>query len=277
MYELNYAPEKLSQWNDYFAKYSEAKDIKYYNEFLCCYEPTLNKIVRKFLRKFELDISRLDDLKQIFAQVVWEELNKERTDIPDLLSIGNVVMDEWHEYVRLNCGNFQMPNAHQYAILRRVAWLYYQKVDGKRTLSQIAEEIANRLKMEPNDVIFYIEAAATFKPKYNAEFYGSDDDDEQYQSAVFRVADNLTTEDWFFILQKKEKIQSILAKMKKTDRVLIGAKYNICKECFYDVEKEPLSIVALKLNLTTSGAEKKQKKSIKKFKEELIKQGLWKL
>ena len=50
MYELDYTPEKLD-WNEYFVKYKDSSEIKYYNEFLHFYEPVLESKARKFIRK----------------------------------------------------------------------------------------------------------------------------------------------------------------------------------------------------------------------------------
>ena len=34
MYELDYSPVRLNDWNEYFVRYRETGEIKYYNEFL---------------------------------------------------------------------------------------------------------------------------------------------------------------------------------------------------------------------------------------------------
>ena len=39
MYELDYTPVRLNDWNEYFVRYRETGEIKYYNEFLHFYEP----------------------------------------------------------------------------------------------------------------------------------------------------------------------------------------------------------------------------------------------
>ena len=39
MYQLDYVPIRLANLNDYFVRYKETKDEKYFNEFLYFYEP----------------------------------------------------------------------------------------------------------------------------------------------------------------------------------------------------------------------------------------------
>ena len=81
MYELDYVPERLD-WNVYFARYRESGEIKYYNEFLHFYEPVLVRKARRFIAKYELEENRIDDLKQIFSALLWEELQSYDSELP---------------------------------------------------------------------------------------------------------------------------------------------------------------------------------------------------
>ena len=73
MYKLNYKPDKLDDFNDYFTRYIQTKDISYFNEFLHFYEPILNTKADKYIKKNNLEQNRLADLKQIFASLLWTE------------------------------------------------------------------------------------------------------------------------------------------------------------------------------------------------------------
>ena len=227
MYELNYKPVRLEDWNDYFVKYKDSSEIKYYNEFLHFYEPVLESKARKFIRRFELEEYRLDDLKQIFSVVLWKELLHYNSDIPLLQLIKYKVRSEWHEYVRINCGNFQPDNRNQYALLRKIARLYYLKNNGTKPIVTIISEIAKELNLTEKSVENYINAVAAFKPKYNADFYSCVSEDDNHFSAMDSVADNYTTEDWFFRLQRKEKLINALDKLSKTDKKLIESRFGI--------------------------------------------------
>ena len=269
MYELDYAPVRLNDLNDYFVRYRESGEIKFYNEFLYFYEPILESKARKFIRRFELEEYCLDDLKQIFSVKLWQELQHYDSDIPLLQLIKYKVRSAWHEYMRINCGNFQLDNRNQYALLRKIARLYYMKNNGSKSIITIISEIAEELNLTEKSVENFINAVAAFKPKYNADFYGIDDEGENHFSAMDSVADNYTTEDWFFKLQLKEKLINALGELSKTDKKLIESKYGICLNCLGNLPKSTMSNTSMALGLTESGAEKKLKTILKKLRKAL--------
>ena len=80
MYKLNYEPEKLDDFNDYFTRYIQTKNIMYFNEFLHFYESILNTKADKYIKKNSLEQNRLADLKQIFASLLWDELQRYTAD-----------------------------------------------------------------------------------------------------------------------------------------------------------------------------------------------------
>ena len=265
MYELGYTAIRLDDWNDYFVSYKESGDIKFYNEFLHFYEPVLDDRARRFIRRFELEDYRAEDLKQIFSTVLWNELQTYDSKLPMLQMVKYKVLSAWHEYVRINCGNFQPDNSNQYMMLRNIARLYYQKNDGRKTIRKIIAEIADELSLSEKSVETYVTAVATFKPKYNTDFYTDDEDDEFFAP----IPDNYTTEDWFFRLQQKERLIAALSKLKKTEQKLIEYKFGICLNCLGNKSKLTMSEASMALDLTESGAEKKLKKILKTLKIEL--------
>ena len=250
MYELDYTPVRLNDWNEYFVRYRETGEIKYYNEFLHFYEPVLDKRVDEFIHRFELEEYRAEDLKQIFSSLLWKELQTYDSDIPLLQLIKFKALSTWHEYVRLNCGNFQPDNRSQYTLLRKIARLYYLKSDGRKTVTEIIIEIAGELNLTEKSVEDYITAVAGFKPKYNAEFYANDEDEEYNASAIDTVADRYTTEDWFFRLEQKEKLISALADLTITEQKLIESRFGICLSCLGNLPKSSMSIVSMSLGNT---------------------------
>ena len=68
MYELDYMHERLD-WNEYFTRYKETGDIKYYREFLHFYEPVLDRKTKRFIERYELDDYRAEDLKQTMIPI----------------------------------------------------------------------------------------------------------------------------------------------------------------------------------------------------------------
>lgn len=268
MYELDYTPVRLSDWNEYFVRFRETGVIRYYNEFLHFYEPVLDERTRAFIRRFELEEYRAEDLKQIFSSLLWEELQTYDTEIPILQLIRFKALNAWHEYVRVNCGNFQPDNRNQYQLLRKIARLYYLKSNGKKTTCEIITEIAAELNLTEKSVEDYIIAVAGFKPKYNAEFY-ADEDEEYNASAIDSVADRYTTEDWFFRLEQKEKLIDTLADLTITEQKLIESRFGICLNCLGNLPKSTMSASSMALGLTESGAEKKLKAILKKLRKAL--------
>ncbi len=265
MYELDYTPVKLSDWNKYFVRFRETGDIRYYNEFLHFYEPVLDERTRAFIRRFELEEYRAEDLKQIFSSLLWEELQTYDSEIPLLQMIRFKALNAWHEYVRLNCGNFQPDNRNQYTLLRKIARLYYAKSDDKKTTREIITEIARELELTEKSVEDYITAVATFKPKYNVDFYVEEEDGEFFSP----IPDNYTTEDWFFRLKRREKLISALSDLTITEQKLIESKFGICLNCLGNHPKSTMSASSMALGLTESGAQKKLKTILKKLRKAL--------
>ena len=269
MYELEYKPERLD-WNVYFIRFKETGDIRFFREFLHFYEPVLDRKIGRFIEHYELEDSRAEDLKQIFSFLLWEELQGYDSEIPLLQMIKYKVQAAWQEYVRVNCGNFQVDNRHQYLLLKKIAYLYYQKKDNN-SLSEIIPEIAAELEITEENVEEYIIAVSTFKPKYNADYYANDDEDVFYSSAVDSVANDLDTEALYFKLLRQEKLNSALADLRKPDRLLIEYVYGICPKCLKNKEKKTLREASLLLGLTEDGAEKKLKKILNKLKKNMEK------
>lgn len=266
MYELDYQPERLD-WNEYFVRYKESGEIKNFKEFLHFYEPYLDRKVNRFIKQYELEDYRAEDLKQIFVTALWEELQAYDSEIPLLQLIKFTVMSAWHDYVRINCGNFKLDNRHQYALLKKIAYLYYQKKENDKPMSQIISEIAEEMNLTEDSIENYLIAVTTFKPKYNADFYGSDEDDDYYSSAVDSVENDLDTERIYFKLIHQEKLLNALSRLNKKDRLLIEYVYGICPQCLKNKERKTIRQASLLLGLTEDGAQKKLISILKKLRK----------
>ena len=107
-----------------------------------------------------------EDLKQIFSFLLWEELQSYDSELPLLQLIKYKVQAAWHEYVRVNCGNLQVDNRHQYLLLKKIAYLYFQKKDNN-SLSEIIDEISAELNLTEESVEKYLVAVSTFKLKWS--------------------------------------------------------------------------------------------------------------
>ena len=266
MYELDYASERLD-WNEYFVRYKKTGEIKYFKAFLHFYEPYLDRKVNRFITRYELEDYRAEDLKQIFVSVLWEELQIYDSEMPLLQLIKYKVMAAWHDYLRINCGNFKLDNRHQYAVLKKIAYLYYQKTEKNKPLLQIISEIAAEMNLTEESIENYLIAVTNFKPKYNTDFYSSDKDDDYYSSAVDSADNDLDTERVYFKLSRQEKLLSALAKLNKKDRLLIEYVYGFCPQCLKDKERKTIRQASLLLGLTEDGAQKKLKSILKKLRK----------
>ena len=266
MYELDYQPERLD-WNEYFVRYKESGEMKYIKEFLHFYEPFLDRKVKQFINRYELEDYRAEDLNQIFVSVLWEELQIYDSEMPLLQLIKYKIISAWNDYVRINCGNFKLDNRHQYAVLKKIAYLYYQKKENDKPLSQIISEISAEMNLTEESIENYLIAVTDFKPKYNTDFYGSDEDDDYYSSAVDLVDNILDTERLYFKLSQQETLLNALAKLNKKDRLLIEYVYGICPKCLKNKEKKSIRQASLLLGLTEDGAQKKLKSILNKLRK----------
>ena len=243
------------------------REIKYFKEFLHFYESYLDRKVNRFITRYELEDYRAEDLKQIFVSVLWEELQAYDSEMPLLQLIKYTVMAAWHDYVRINCGNFKLDNRHQYAVLKKIAYLYYHKKENDKPLSQIISEISDEMDLTEKSRENYLIAVTDFKPKYNADFYGSDEEDDYYSSAVDSAENDLDTERVYFKLSRQEKLLNALAKLNKKDRLLIEYVHGICPQCLKDKERKTIRQASLLLGLTEDGAQKKLKSILNKLRK----------
>lgn len=162
MYQLDYGPIRPANLNDYFVRYRETKDEKYFNEFLYFYEPVLNRNARLFINKYSVDNNRINDLKQIFSSLLWSELQSYDSDIPLLQLIKYKALKAWHKYVRTVCGNVHIDNNNLYQNLRKVALLHSQQPKSK-PLEKVIADIAKKLNISENTVQNCIITSTRFK------------------------------------------------------------------------------------------------------------------
>lgn len=268
MYQLNYVPIRLANLNDYFVRYKETKDEKYFNEFLYFYEPVLIRNAQLFIKKYSLESSRIDDLKQIFSSLLWSELQSYNSDIPLLQLIKYKVLKTWHKYVRTVCGNVHINNDNLYQNLRKVALLYSQQPNDK-PLEEAVTDIANELNISKNTVRNCIITSTQFKQNSNLDIYNRDNEN-YFSSSITDVEINtLSPEDIYFKNEQIEKLKTALSKLKPQDLRLTELVFGICPDCLKNKEKITIREASLRVGLTAEGAEKKIKKFLEQLKEEL--------
>ena len=268
MYQLGYIPTKFDNLNDYFTRYRETKDEKYFNEFLYYYEPVLNRNAQLFIKKYSLDSNRIDDLKQIFSSLLWSELQSYDSDIPLMQLIKYKALKAWHKYVRTVCGNVHINNDNLYQNLRKAALLYSQQSNDK-PLEEAVTDIANELNISKDTVRNCIIASTQFKQNSNLDIHNKDNENYFISSITDTEIDTLSSKDIYFKNEQREKLRTALSKLKPQDLRLTELVFGICPDCLKNKEKITIREASLRVGLTAEGAEKKIKKILEQLKEEL--------
>lgn len=268
MYQLGYVPIKLANLNDYFTRYRETRNEKYFNEFLYFYEPVLNRNTQLFIKKYGLDGNRIDDLKQIFSSMLWSELQSYDSDIPLLQLIKYKVLRAWHEYVRTVCGNVHIDNYNQYQNLRKVSLLYSQQPNDK-PLEEAVTDIAKELNISKSTVRNCIITSTQFKKNSNLGIHNQNNENHFSSSTAATEIDTLSSEDIYFRNEQREKLKIALSKLKPQDLRLIELVFGICSDCLKSKDKMTIREASLRVGLTAEGAEKRLKNILEQLKEEL--------
>lgn len=268
MYQLGYIPTKFDNLNDYFTRYRETRNEKYFNEFLYFYEPVLNRNAKLFIKKYDLDSNRIDDLKQIFISLLWSELQSYDSDIPLLQLIKYKMLKAWHEYVRTVCGNVHIDNYNQYLNLRKVALLYSQQTNDK-PLEEAVTDIANELNISKSTVRNCIITSTQFRQNNNLDNHNKDNENHFNSSITDVEIDTLSPEEIYFKNEQRENLKTALSKLKPQDLRLVELVFGICPNCLKSKEKLTIREASLRVGLTAEGAEKRIKKILDQLKEEL--------
>ena len=268
MYQLGYVPIKLANLNDYFTRYRETKDEKYFKEFLYFYEPVLNRNAQLFINKYSLDNNRINDLKQIFSSLLWREMQNYDSDIPLLQLIKYKALKAWHKYVRTVCSNVHIDNDNQYMNLRKVALLHSQQPKSK-PLEKVIADIAKKLSISESTVYKCIVTSTRFRQNNNLDIHNKDNENYFNSSITDVEIDTLSPEEIYFKNEQREKLKTALSKLKPQDLRLIELVFGICPECLKSKEKITIREASLRVGLTAEGAEKRLKKILKRLKEDL--------
>lgn len=268
MYQLDYVPIRLANLNDYFTRYRETRNEKYFNEFLYFYEPVLDRNAQLFIKKYGLDNNRIDDLKQIFSSLLWCEMQSYDFDIPLLQLIKYKVLKAWHEYVRTVCGNVHIDNNNLYQNLRKVALLHSQQPKSK-PLEKVIADIAKELNISENTVRNCIIASTHFKQNNNIDIHNKDNEIYFISSITDVEINTLSPEDIYFKNEQREKLKTALSNLKPQDLRLIELVFGICPNCLKSKEKTTIRKASLIVGMTAEGAEKRLKKILKRLKENL--------
>lgn len=258
MYKLNYEPEKLDDFNDYFTRYIQTKNIMYFNEFLHFYEPILNIKTDRYIKKNGLEQNRLADLKQIFASLLWAELQSYdiNNPLPLLQIIKFKLTKSWDEYVRTSCGTITIDKENRYRNLNAVVKHYHMQPI-ERTLDEKVKDIAEKLQISEKTVREFLETSKSFKYSDNI----SDDNILANKECVSLLPEaNITSK------SNAELIQNEIQKLSPIEKRLLELTGGINFDSFDTTDKKTYKQTALLLGLTESAVEKKRKRILNKLK-----------
>lgn len=261
MYKLNYEPEKLNDFNNYFTRYIQTKDSRYFNEFLHFYEPILNTKADKFIKKNSLEQNRLADLKQIFASLLWTELQDYdiNNSLPLLQIIKFKLIKSWDEYVRTSCGTITIDKENRYRNLN-VVMKHYRMQPVERTIDEKINNISKELQISEKTVREFLETSKSFK-------YSDDISDEKTfanEECVSLLPEaNITSK------SNAELIQREIQKLSPIEKRLLELTGGINFDSFDTTDKKTYKQTALLLGLTESAVEKKRKRILNKLKSAL--------
>ena len=257
IYRIDNPPAKLDNWNDYFVKYLTENNQEYLQCFLHYYESTLNNKAYAFIKQYNLEKDRLDDLKQIFVMLLIEELTKYdgNDKIALLQKIKYPLWNKWHEYVRENCGTVTIDKAGTYSNTRKVARLYFE-LENAMPYDDIVSEITKQTKLTEKTVRELIDAAILFK--YHDDVTSTivqEDSIEKLESAK----------------EQRELIQEAMKVLTPIERKILELTSGIDLESFEQIDKKTYNQISLLIGMSgSSGVEKKLKRTKKKYQDELI-------
>lgn len=261
MYKQNYEPEKLDDFNDYFTQYIQTNDIRYFNEFLHFYEPILNTKADKYIKKNSLEQNRLADLKQIFASLLWTELQDYdiNNPLPLLQIIKFKLTKSWDEYVRTSCGTTTIDRENRYRNLNAVM-KHYSMQPIERTPDEKIKDISEKLQISEKTVRDYLDTSKAFK-------YSDDINDENILVNVECVS--LLPEANIASKSNAELIKSEIQKLSPIEKRLLELTGGINFDSLDTTDKKTYKQTALLLGLTESAVEKKRKRILNKLKSAL--------
>ncbi len=274
MYEIQ-NPIMFDNLNEYFI--CEKQDGKglYFSCFLCRYEKTLNGKVKRFLRQYSLPDNCIDDLKQIFAEVLWNRLAEytSESNFPFLQFVKYDVLHAWHSFVRTNCGAVTVHNEKLYEAVRKAARVYYSMSDmsdGERIVT-----VKEQLNISESKVREYIQYAELFRFYVSLDLSDDNSESEPIENKI--VERSPSAEEEFLRFRRRQIISEAAAKLSYKELRILMETVGVCPFCFgYIPKPDRKTCEELALILGYSGGdvvERQKKRILEKLKETLRAEG----
>ena len=263
-------PIVYNDWNEYFVHAVRECDDKYYAHFLCQYEPKLESFAWKFIKDYDLDRARLDDLKQLFAYTVWTNLQKYDPDgeLPFLQLVKYEVLSAWHEYVRTTCGETHIDSANAYRLIRKSARLFFAEDNPHEGI----KAIITGLELTEEKAIQMIISAKQFKYADRVSF--DDPDEEEFVIGVaheYALPPSPSAEDDYLRIVRRIELMEAAAQLSPKETQIIEQTVGVCLTCLGLLPKKTYEQVALLQGAADASViEKRRKKALAKLRDFII-------
>ena len=256
IYKMKKPPPWLDDFNDYFVKYKTENDGGYIEQFLHYYEGILNSKVRRFMMNYHLEPHRRDDLKQIFCDVMLEQLPAYSPDdeVVFLQQIKYIVQGEWRNYVRTCCNAAYVDKVGTYDNIRKVARLYYEN-ESIVPYDKLVTEIAEKVHLTARTVDSFI------KDTLSARYADDIDGAEMHELAAPESAEDYT----------RDEITQALTILNSIELRIIELYAGVDTKTFEEIQPLTYDRIAMMVGYDSeSTIEKKLKEIRAKVKEKLI-------
>ena len=126
MFQIRNAPEKLTDWQEYFVRIKQGEDL--FPMFLHHYEPVLNSIAEKYISRYALD-DHFADVKMVYVETLLTELEHydPASGVTFMTSIKRKLDAALHAYTMVNLKGFSETSETYYYQLRKAAYICHRK------------------------------------------------------------------------------------------------------------------------------------------------------
>jgi len=260
-------PIVFDNWNEYFVRAVYECDDKYFAHFLCRYETKLDGIVGEFIKTYNLDSGRLDDLKQLFAYVVWINLQKYDPDneFPFLQLIKYKVISAWHDYVRTCCGQTVIDSANAYRLIRKSAYLFFSEDNPHDGIKSVMD----KLELSEEKAIQMIILAQRFK--YADRIKVDDPDENEFEVGVaheYELPASPSAEDEYLCVERRIQLLEAATKLSPKEIQIVEQTVGVCLTCLGLLPRKTYEQIALMQGVADASViEKRRKKALAKLRE----------
>ena len=229
MYQLPSPPMVFDDLQVYVEQYVTEKDERYFEWFLCCYEPIINRIVNSWLNRFGMDNSHFAGLKSACVCGIWETLidYDVSTAVPFMKAIQRPMQAQMLDYIRVMRPSLSVPKNSEYRTQRRIMATF--KALGGVLNDDTVAKISEKLGIGEKTVRKHIMLAI------RAQDVASTDDDGHELLFANSFCEPETA---FFRNMQIEEILQAYYSLDYRERYIVAARLDFCPECLTITERD---------------------------------------